>query len=330
MKQKSTLLSFTFFLISNIAFSQESNVIFKEQNIRLPNSIGNSKTPFEFSSLAEWKNEYILLIPAVKKPTKNFNIYMDTIYAIKKKRIIQFINDTSKKKDKKDLEDKDLLKILFNRSQIDNILFKIDSEYDGIEGTAIIGNDIYFSIESGSEKCYILKGKIDDTDTLHPVISLENNTITLFKPYKSTNAGFESFAYLNFGGKPQLLAIFENEVSKCDNNKCDGYIVDLSKNPIVPQPFKIYRPDEKGMRFADICVKEENEIYGIWSAQWHRARVVKFDNKTKKFTVIGKVDKEGEEFNWEGIVGFEKGVLMVTDNRFNSTTSSRLSYFSLE
>lgn len=280
----------------------QSQSYINEQKIRLPEFISDSAQPYEFSSLAQWKNS-ILLIPALKW---SFNTYK--IFAIEKDDIQQSIFDTNFALP--------VTNIFFDTLQFKEMFYSI-SGYDGIEATVVKGDCIYFSVEA-NPFCYIVEGIINDSgiNTLK-IILLKK--IQVQKPAEADgNDGFESLAYLPF--QNCLIAVFEKGLRayKISSSLLDINVIDLP-------PFN--------KRISDTFAKNDNELVGVNSVYpCHYGndcvQLIKLTLDIKKVNAIANIDGSCSCLNnWEGIIPFGKGVLMVTDNKYYNTTSSKLSYF---
>ena len=151
---------------------------------------------YEFSSLARWHNN-IILIPQNKR-----NV-IDSIYFIDSSEIAAslsnhafvnhtafFIDDLKHKGPRKD-------SLLINQKLL-------LTNYDGFEGTVVKDDTIFFSLETDTSFCYLIKGIINPRlQTIH----ILEDTQHILNTYNIHNAGFETLVLLPH--KNQLLAFFE-------------------------------------------------------------------------------------------------------------------------
>lgn len=216
--------------------------------------------------------------------------------------------------------------------------------YQGFEAVTVIGNDIFLSIETldDDRNCYLVRGLINDTTiildttTILPLLKLRkksgDSTITIH------NIGFESMAWLP--KQKRLLLLFEYNRYP---DKSTGYLVDknlkrLKKIEVDPIDFRITDIFNNGASTYGInyYYKGEYELFepkeqikkGDGYADWKVdcfSRIVELTVRKKRvsFKVIRNISFEND--NWEGVMYFRNGVLMITDRH----PESKLEWFPL-
>jgi len=278
---------------------------FKPVNIQLPAPLDSGSVPYEFSSLARW-GQQILLIPALKK--EYVSKYGLSLFLIEEKSLINAFADPNARTEA-------------SRLQIDSAsylkhLYALRG-YDGIEGTVVIDDTIYFSIEtdgsSGAEKCHIARGHFEKTKKgVHQIIidttvSLKRNILDKGKK-KDNNSGYESLAYDPVSKK--LIAILEE---KDEKGRLAYYMIDrdLKRTSIS---FLNQIPED---RLADICFTD-GSLYGINSRyesdSFCRSVIVSIDLGKKIAEEVGELAENDCPCNWEGMLPFAKGWLIISDN----------------
>ncbi len=280
-----------------------------ELQIRLPDSI--SSPLFEYSGLAMYKSKLLLL---QQYPVQTFP-------GIDTADIGRQLNGDSSS----------AAAHYWQIRHLDNIIRKLPF-YQGFEAATVVGDEIFLSIETLDEDpwCYLIKGSINDsliildTTRIAPLKKLRkesgDSTITIH------NIGFEAMTWLP--ARNRLLLLFEyNRYPKISH----GFLVnkDLSQvKPILVNPIDF--------RITDL-INNNGNIYGInyyykgefelfnpqekirkddGYADWTRdcfSRIVKLNVKKNKvsFKVIQNISFNND--NWEGIMNFRNGVLLITD-----------------
>jgi len=219
----------------------------------------------------------------------------------------------------------------------------ISKSYQGFESITFVGNDVFLTMETIDNfgYCFILKGNLDsisNTITINPT-----HFVALKKHPQIPNAGFESLTYIPELKK--LIAVFEfNGI-----NGGLGYMVDTA---LCSPPQKIHIP-HLPFRITDVSADTNGDIYGLnyyWNGDFkhygeselvdhHRtkllqelpdlqralnsdveyltekttsyARIVKIRLPDGRWEEVRRIDTNGD--NWEGIIPFSKGVLVITD-----------------
>ena len=269
--------------------------------VKLDKNLRNIDNSFEFSSLAKWVTSdgktKILMIPALKKnhtaPTGN------VIYAVDSSEIVNAISPNSKHK----IKISDTIQIL--GESFSNL---IDTPgYDGIEATCVIGNTIYFAIETDSflYPCYIAKGHFDIIKN-STKYKIEIDTIIAIRKdtqIKKNNIGFESLAFY----KQKLWVIFEYNN---DSNRTLCYKIDNNLRKIDTQ----WLERLPTRRLSEITVTPEGDLIGvntfITTTEYYIVKLA-----TDSFIKTHIISMGKTEPNWEGLVVFEDGYLLINDNK---------------
>jgi hypothetical protein len=310
---------------------------------------------YEYSSIARWEKRHrILLIPQLPRKRKIYSSGKDIYVADNSVRIAVFDEDSVHASRYHTITNIAYLAIK-NQNVLDNI-----QGYEGIEAAVILGstNNIYFAIETNTKKCYIVKGFINEADSS---IQLDEKILPLPKPEDkgdtaNDNAGFESIAYLPIQNK--LIAFFErNRYLDVDR----AMLIDTRLNPSTIQYLKFAKPllfrltdvsywgDDTligiNHHYSDYHKKETEFNYYIGKGNIENAKAAMFGKNPARlsfariiklfFTKDNKIDwKEVHnpvsfsDDNWEGIIPFKDGVLMVVDG-VPPGQPCKLSYFKL-
>jgi hypothetical protein len=320
------------------SFSQQQEL--PAANITLINT--NLTEPrYEFSALTKWKNKIILV------PQNRRNV-IDSVYIIDSLEIenslqkniatactafaINNLKHTGTRKDS---------------LYINNILL---SNYDGIEAAVVKDDTIFFSLETDTSFCYLVKGIINE---YAKSINILADTLHIPNTYNINNAGYESLALLP--QKDSLIAFFE--CNKDTVNAKAFMFNTLLKGNIKPLEWN--RP--LYFRLTDVYALSDNELIGINHLFTSKDKPAERDAYIKNvnlniiekqltnggnidtcFTQIitltinnNKIDWQPVAFvsldiadNYEGILPFKNGVLMVVDGE-PGNAPSKLVYASL-
>jgi len=192
MKSERVLMIFITLCSITNSFSQPHDLPHKSITLINTNLFDHR---YEFSALAKWKNK-ILLVP------QNRRNVIDSIYLIDSAEIERSLQKNTVTK---------YLAFAINNLKhvgarndslyINNILL---DNYDGIEAGVIKDDTIFFSIETDTAFCYLIKGIIDEQLKSIHILS---DTLHIPNTYDIKNAGYESLALLP--GKDSLIAFFE-------------------------------------------------------------------------------------------------------------------------
>lgn len=341
--QKFNLNSFSSILLAiilahafGIAVGQTVGTSTEAKETRLSINCLNKSLRREFSALAAWDSaDKILLIP--QRPGER---YVNGTY-VKDTRIkLLTINR------------KDIRKALNSGSHNINEVSEIEllnfdackrGGYDGIEAAVVVGNTIYFSLESKEDKpCYVVMGVLDRRKN---TIVMKEQMVAIPKPANSIdNAGYESLIY--WPAKGQLLAFFEK--NHRDSEAC---LIDLSlKNTNVMKFSKTlyFRLTDAHWYKGDTVIainhhyskseRENNYYVGLNNKAKASRQMAGRDPQKFSYTALIKIFpifSNGVEWltekiisftddNWEGLLPFDNGVLMVFDD--NPSDISRNSY----
>ena len=348
MKSKVFLFGSCFLFLFFSAFTQQYSFP-PELPIYLNDSI--NKPYYEFSGIAKWKN-YILLIPQHVSASDNYHIVcVDTA------SIDSVINNKTSFATK-------TTKLIFSKS-LDTVYKAIKksilprTDFGGFEAAVVVNDNIFLTVETDS-LCYVIKGTINAQSM--QVNFLQTDTLSLPKPdYTFGNAGFESLAYLP--EQKKLLAVYENNAItyaptafSFDTNLSNRQPVTFTK-PLLFRVTDIaalngnaliglnhYYRDYNDTVVCGVIPKGATTLkneYCYYIAD-HLAQATKemranpqqtsftrlveltFTNNTLSWKVKKFISYSSD--NWEGILPYKQGVLMVVDGR-PPGVPCKLSYF---
>jgi hypothetical protein len=305
---------------------------------------------YQFSGLAKWKDK-ILLIPQHRSVDDSYNIIaidtlsIDSVLAKTKLDRILASDTLYLTKDFQDTV----------KSIIKDELRNDSRNYGGFEA-AIVMNDImiFLTVETDSPFFYVIKGAIFSDSIKY------NRKIKVPKPdTKYKNAGFESISYLK--GLNKLITFYENNRNTADRS---AYLLDTS---FVDKPEPLKFKNSLLFRLTDaaqvdsttlLCLNhyfndckfgnekncEECDYYiGKNNLKKAKKEMGKFGPEDSCFTRLVKVryinnkliwDERATTFisysldNWEGIIPYKQGVLMIVD-AVPGDTHCKLQYFKL-
>ncbi len=313
----------------------------------IPLPLNISETTEEYSGLAAWNNRlYLLPQYGDHKKVMMYNDFF--IYSISLDSIGLVIDGKIPA-----LTHYRTIRV----NNLDYLPNKIKKTYKGFEAISIVNGTVYMSIESPHifDNCYILKGTLD---TAKNEVTIDmDKIITLKRQYKVFNAGFESLTYIPTENK--LLALFEAHFPN-GNNQPKGYLIDTSftKTPelidIPPVYFRItdiafsdkiyainYYWSYDHPYYADGMEKEimksnrelapfiEADPLYLQRPGNSYARIISLNNlHDKKWNHVYTFDCDKN--NWEGLVMFRKGALVISDaNRNAAAQVTTLAYLPL-
>lgn len=320
------LICCTLFLTDKV-FAQEK----KFQPIPLPEEI--SGVAEEFSGMALWNNR-VYLLPQYGDQQKKDRLVTDNffIYSI----LMDSINLAL---------DSGIPLTKFQKIRVKN-LDKLPQEvkegYEGFEAITILNGTVFMNIESHDNftNCFMLKGNLD---TVTSELTIDTNKVVRLKrEFKLDNAGFESIAYLPSENK--LLTAYEANFHTINY----AYLIDTAftaepvKTQIPMLPFRItdlfaadkiyalnyyYHGDHA--IYADSTINDikasipeiAEQLNGdpdyLKQKTHEYARIVSLDSlNDKKWKQV--VSFPGMKNNWEGMVLFRKGALIVSDANNNA------------
>lgn len=233
------------------------------------------------------------------------------------------------------------------------------AHYQGLEAIAIAGNKVFLAVETDDEKsseCYLLQGIFNASKT---AIRLTGRLVVLPRPNFIPNGGFESLAWLP--AEKKLLAIFEFNGGKAGGT---GYVVDPSftKKPQdvrIPQTFFritdawagsrgiyalnyfwngdykdylanfVIRPSAKEITDSITSLQpfvQRNPNY-LRDSSTCFTRVIRMRHgNSRRWEDLGVLESGCSSTNWEGLVPFGKGFLMVSDANAKNYLATRLVY----
>jgi hypothetical protein len=332
---RSILLAFKLIALL-VACATSANAQSKYQLIPLPPALRSINE--EFSGIAQYGNRvYILPQYGSYKETGlngSFNIYSF---------IADSINRAIAKKDTS-LSSFNTLKV----RNLEKLPYHIKKTYQGFETITFVGNTVYMAMETSdtAANCYIMKGGID---TVRKEINIDTkNYLQLKRPFYIENAGYESVTWLPKINK--LIAFYEFNARPNGNV---AYLLDtsLTKEPEpVKTPFLYFRN-------TDAVTARNGSIYAInyyWDGDYAKyldnqivksarddikhavpalndslkkdtnylkshtfARIIRLKNyRKKKWKQIAVFD--GFRNDWEGIILFNKGALVIADANRNT------------
>jgi hypothetical protein len=339
------LFSFLFIAtVSSFSIAYGQNAY---KNIPLPKSINGVNE--EFSGMTMYKGR-VYLEPQYgsHKETKlNGDFYLYSLSADSIGRVI----------DRKDTALTNYRTI--SVKNLNKLPDSVKAYYEGFEAITIVNNTAYLSIETNDtyDYCFLLKGKLDiakNEITIDPL-----HFVTLKRPLRVDNAGFESVAWLP--KEKKLLAYYEYNGEPKGGR---GYLIDpdFTKAPEQVETPSLY------FRITDIATTGDDKIYGInyfWNGDYNaylNNGVLKnqeenikqsipdlkagLDTDTaylkQKSTSYGRIvmlnnrkDKQWKQVtsafpapknNWEGIALYRKGALIITDANRSSHQLTTFGY----
>lgn len=300
----------------------------------IPLCCGLDSPSYEYSGLARW-NGNVLLVPQYPGKWEN------AIFAVNDKDIDKAIAGKYK------------TGVPYTRITISNLAdFKsrMKGTYQGFEGAVVVGNTIYFTLEFSESTCYLLKGYIRSqkgrtTIALQKMFAIE-------KPEDAyVNAGYESIGYLP--GSKVIYVFFE----KNSPEQPSVAMVDTSFGEHAltygtferPMFFRLTDVAAGGPHsfiginhyFNDYQRKQKEYSYYVGDANKAAAGQQMFgaDPAAHNYTAVVELTQKGTvtewqtrkfisygDENWEGIVPFRKGFLMVVDE-YPRDGSPRMRYF---
>jgi hypothetical protein len=344
----SVFIFICFLLLHNDVCAQNNKEYKLAKEIPVPLSGDYGAFFNEYSSLAKW-NDKILLIPQHPEDVR----VGEKIYAIKSRDIYDAIDSVDKYNP---VAISHIMSIPF----ADFGSVKELKGYQGIEATTVVNNTIFFSVETDStvRYNYLIKGVIDSISQDSSLINILAK-ITINKPAdfeENDNAGYESLCYLP--GRNKLIAFYEKNR---DINKDSVYLADTAFTNDRPEQVKFDKP--LLFRLTDVAymgaahdtinmiainhhyngskteykyyIGDDNltdaiaEMHGENPRNLSFTRVIKISlSKENKISWEEKQLISFSNDNWEGIVPFRDGVLMVIDGR-PLGYPCRLAYFKL-
>ena len=281
---------------------------------------------YEFSALAKWHNK-ILLVP------QNRRNVIDSIYMIDSAEIDQSLQQNTIA-----IHSAFALKNIKHAGSrrdslyINNILLQ---KYDGFEAAVVKDDTVFFSLEADTAFCYLVKGIIDEHKK---IINILPDTLHIPDTYAINNAGYESLALLP--GKDSLIAFFE---CNKDVETARAFMFSTALKG-APRAVEWQRP--LYFRITDVYALNDSELIGVnrlftsKAYPYERDAYVQCENLSaveKQLTNSGTIDtcfnqlvklkmannkidwqplafvSLSDADNYEGIVPFKNGALIVVD-----------------
>ncbi|MDH7461077.1 hypothetical protein QEG73_07290 [Chitinophagaceae bacterium 26-R-25] len=287
----------------------------------------------EFSGMALWNNR-IYLLPQYGDQRKGERLVEDNffIYSILTDSInLALDNNVPLTKYQK-----------IRVKNLDKLPQEVKDGYEGFEAISIVNGSVFMNIETHDnfDNCFMLRGKLD---TAASELTIDaSKVMRLKREFNLENAGFESIAYLPSENK--LLTAYEANFHTVNY----AYLVDTGftaepvKTPIPMLPFRItdlfagdkiyalnyyYHGDHA--IYADSTINDikasipeiaehlNNDADYLKQKYHEYARIVSLDSlNDKKWRQVATFP--GVKNNWEGLVLFRKGALIITDANNNA------------
>jgi len=322
MKKNYLQLLLAFVLFTQIGYGQ----LMDPRDIRLPSFITTSEKAYEFSSMAWW-GDRIVMVPALKGA-------MTGTLAPPVTRSIYYITADEAAKGIADGNyEVKLDSIEVDRASFD-FFVKSKPDYDGIEGTAIVGDHFFFVIETkaiDNDKCFVARAHIKNDSKGRPKLVFDKTRpILKSKTGRDGDQGFESLVVLP---DSTLMAVFEFSEAKgtlFHRLNADLKVVDTGILPVL----KATRKSEKYPKDNRLSEMTSNEgvlvgINSIFRDVYNSySELVSFNEKAGKFEAIGSLCLDDCADNWEGLLRFNNGWLVLSDNSYGETVDTKLSFFS--
>jgi hypothetical protein len=329
---RAALIVFLFSFCVSISVGQTEG-----KNIPLPDA--HLKYKPEFSGLAAYRDSLLLLLPQYN----GFTFNVDTVFRL---YTLPLSDIGALIRGERTVLDSFGFYTFRNLVQVQK---KLEKEWDGFEAVTVVGNELYFSVETSHSNYggYILKGHLAG----HEIVLDTSYHLAMPDPHIAycDNAGFESLTYYPAGKK--LLAIYEYNAYK---KRSTGYVIRPSHDGLV----KSFTLPRAFFRITDIAI-EKNTVYAVnyyWGGEYdcyikgrdadvktEVPQVKNADLKDKAYS-FGRIIKmnlhakrrgwqvvipwiDTNRANWEGIVRFGDGFLLVSDSNQTSPLDTKLTYF---
>lgn len=314
-----------------------------QKNIALPYELREETKP-QLSGMA-WHNNRLYLLPQFlsnASPDLKGDLFIHSVSADSIQRVI----------DGKDAGLTNCVNIRIKNA--DKLPQEIHDHYGGFEAIAINGNTVYLTIESSGtwNNNYLLCGKLNVKKQL---ITINPKKIVSLKRFDETdNAGFEALAYYRRNKK--LTAIYEFNAAPQANH---AYEIGRNLRSVkkVALPFAYFR-------ITDITYSNDTLFalnyhwggdYSTYLRDYHPEHIrdsvpelkisfeqepTRLENPRRSFTKIMYLDPENRsrwktavvvneptsENNWEGLVRFKNGFLLLSDSNTKGPLVTTLRY----
>jgi len=287
---------------------------------------GLSAHRYEFSALAKW-NDKILLVP------QNRRHIIDSVFMIDTTAIEAFLqNKTTTPYTAFAVNNLQHAGSNQDSLYIHAILL---AHYDGIEAAVVKGNTIFFSLETDTSFGYMVKGMIDERTRS---INMLPDTLHIPNTYPIKNAGYESLGLLP--GKDSLIAFFEcnkdviNARAYLFNTKLKGSATPVEwERPLYFRLTDVYALNDSELiginhLFITKRLPAERDAYiNCEPLSIVEKQLTNGGDIDTCFTQVIKLTLKDNKLNWqpvafislnvqdnyEGIVPFRNGVLMIVD-----------------
>lgn len=314
--------------------------VFAQEKL-LPDVIRSSKNEYSGMCLYEGK---VFLLPQSKKPGTPFSGHINSI-------------DTRKISLDKDMRlhvpDEALRTYTF--TNLPELASAIPG-FEGFEAISIYNNTVFLTVETETDNDYIVKGYLHDT-----LITLSEKRVWISKPRRNavhlTNAGLEGMALF----RGSLVIAFEYNYFGLD--AAFLYKVDTSfhKLPGANTPFAMVPFQALPFRLTDMCPSDHGTFYAInhywnfngnmnhkeayykdidpskdpdlkhWTPGECFTRIIELKPTANGFTwKTKKVIPNNQCINWEGIVPYKDGVLLISDDNKIPFLETKLHYYSFK
>ncbi len=320
MKKRCLLLQVIVLSIQT-AFGQ----LMPAQDIRLPSFLATSKKAYEFSSMARW-GDRILIIPAMKAADVTETLALPDVYSI---------YYMTAKEANRGIADENY-EVQVDSIDVDMVSFdffvKSKPDYDGIEGAAIAGDFFFFVLRTtnDNDKCYIARAHMKNSsggrsklvfDKTHPIRKSVKG--------RDDDQGFESIAVLPDSTLMAVLGFSETKGTLFYKLSVNLGILGTGFFPILkatkrsdmyPQYNRLWdmTTDGKGLVGITRIFKDVSNSY---------SELVSLNLKDGKYETIGSLCLDDCADNWEGLLRFNDGWLVLSDNKFDDTVKTRLTFF---
>lgn len=331
---------------STVVYSQGSY-----KNIQLPKNINGVNE--EFSGMAMYNNR-LYLEPQYgdHKETKlNGDFYIYSIAADSIGRVI-------------DGKDSSLTAYrTISVKNLDKLPDSVKNDYEGFEALTIVNNTAYLPIETHDNYnyCFLLRGTLDTVK--NEIVIDPQHYITLKRYLRIDNAGFESvtwlpqekklLAYYEFNGAPegghgylidtafaqapeQIKAPFLyfrlTDIATTSDDKIYGinYFWNGDYNAYLDNDLLKDQEENIKKSIPDLKESIDNNPAYLKQKTTNYARIVMLNNRKDKHWKQVTSAFPAFKNNWEGIVLYRKGALIITDANRSSKQLTTFGYVAFE
>ncbi|MDB5252229.1 MAG: hypothetical protein JWP27_1398 [Flaviaesturariibacter sp.] len=339
-------IAFASLLLLSACFSGPASAQTARRDIPLPQQL--RATTEEFSGMAVWKDRLYLLpqYGSNKDSVLRGDFFLYSIRLDSIRRV---------------LDHKDTALTAYRTIRLAGINALSDTIrwYQGMEAISIIDGRVFLSIETDDEKnrdCYVITGLLDRSGTR---IDIDPKKVAVLPRFSFIpNAGFESLAWLP--SEKKLLALFEFNAAPSGNH---GYLIDptfKTKPRAVSVPFSYFRVTDavstpKGVfalnyfwngdyrDYLNNCIVRAEESLADSVPSLRRSlmadtgylrgktncftRIIRMKQRTAaRWTEHQVIEYTCSDTNWEGLVPFGNGFLIISDANGKKYLRTVLSY----